>query len=65
MDALRTLKARSGLSYRDIAARTSRTGPRHAMASPLAGRSLPRRRGHVAVPVEVPAAELNGPGRIG
>jgi hypothetical protein len=32
MDALRVLKARSGLSYRDIAARMSRTDPRHAMA---------------------------------
>jgi len=32
MNALRVLKARSGLSYRDIAARMSRTDPRNAMA---------------------------------
>ena len=68
MDALRVLKARSGLSYRDIAARMSRTGPRHAMArstlaSLLAGNSLPRRPGQVAALVEVLAAELNEPGQ--
>lgn len=68
MDALRVLKARSGLSYRDIAARMSRTGPRHAMAcstlaSVLAGDSLPRRPGQVAALVEVLAAELNEPGQ--
>jgi hypothetical protein len=32
MDALRVLKARSGLSYRDIAMRMSRVAPRQAMA---------------------------------
>jgi hypothetical protein len=32
MDALRVLKARSGLSYRDIAIRMSRVAPRQAMA---------------------------------
>jgi hypothetical protein len=68
MDALRVLKTRSGLSYRDIAARMSRTGPRHAMArstlaSLLAGNSLPRRPGQVAALVEVLAAELNEPGQ--
>jgi hypothetical protein len=68
MDALRVLKARSGLSYRDIAARMSRTDPRHAMArstlaSLLAGDSLPRRPGQVAALVEVMAAELNEPGQ--
>ncbi len=68
MDALRVLKARSGLSYRDIAARMSRTGPRHAMArstlaSLLAGNSLPRRPGQVAALVEVLAAELSEPGQ--
>jgi hypothetical protein len=67
MDALRVLKARSGLSYRDIAARMTRTDPRHAMArstlaSLLAGNSLPRRPGQVAALVEVLAAELNEPG---
>jgi hypothetical protein len=67
MDALRVLKARSGLSYRDIAARMSRTGPRDAMARStlaglLAGNSLPRRPGQVAALVEVLAAELNEPG---
>lgn len=69
MDALRVLKARSGLSYRDIAARMSRTDPRHALArstlaSLLAGNSVPRRPGQVAALVEVLAAELNEPGQI-
>jgi hypothetical protein len=68
MDALRVLKARSGLSYRDVAARMSRTGPRHAMArstlaSLLAGNSLPRRPGQVAALVGVLAAELDEPGQ--
>jgi len=68
MDALRVLKARSGLSYRDIAARMSRADPRQAMArstlaSLLAGNSLPRRPGQVAALVEVLAAELNEPGQ--
>jgi hypothetical protein len=67
MDALRVLKARSGLSYRDMAAQMSRTDPRHAvarstLASLLAGDSLPRRPGQVAALVEVLAAELNEPG---
>jgi len=68
MDALRLLKARSGLSYRDIAARMSRTDPRQAMArstlaSLLAGNSLPRRPGQVAALVEALTAELNEPGQ--
>jgi transcriptional regulator with XRE-family HTH domain len=68
MDALRSLKARSGLSYRDIAARMSRTDPRHAMArstlaSLLAGNSLPRRPGQARALIEVLAAELNEPGQ--
>ena len=66
MDGLRVLKARSGLSYRDIAARMSRADPRHAMArstlaSLLAGNSLPRRPGQVAALVEVLSAELDEP----
>jgi hypothetical protein len=66
MDALRVLKARSGLSYRDIATRMSRTDPRHAMArstlaSLLAGNSVPRRPGQVAALVGVLAVELNEP----
>jgi hypothetical protein len=66
LDALRALKARSGLSYRDIAARMSRTDPRHAvarstLANLLAGNSLPRRPGLVVALVEVLAAELNVP----
>jgi hypothetical protein len=69
MDGLRVLKARSGLSYRDIAARMLRSDPRHAvarstLASLLAGNSLPRRPGQLAALVEVLAAELNEPGQI-
>jgi len=68
MDALRVLKARSGLSYRDIAARMARTDPGHAiarstLASLLAGNVLPRRPGQVAALVEVLAAELDEPGQ--
>ena len=32
MDALRALRVRSGLSYRDVALRMSQVAPRHAMA---------------------------------
>jgi hypothetical protein len=68
MDALRVLKARSGLSYRDIVARMSRADPRHAsarstLADLLAGNSLPRRPGQLRLLVEVLAAELNEPGQ--
>ncbi|HEX5116525.1 MAG TPA: hypothetical protein VFW65_15120 [Pseudonocardiaceae bacterium] len=66
MDGLRELKARSGLSYRDIAARMVRTDARHAMARStlaglLGGKSLPRRPGQVAALVEVLAVELDEP----
>jgi hypothetical protein len=69
MDALRVLKARSVLSYRDIAARKSRTGPRHAMgrstlASLLAGNSLPRRPGQVGVLATHLATELDEPEQV-
>jgi hypothetical protein len=69
MDALRVLKARSGLSYRDIVARMSRADPRHAsarstLADLLAGNSLPRRPGQLRLLVEVLAAELNEPGLV-
>jgi hypothetical protein len=52
MDALRGLKARSGLSYRDIVARISRADPRQAtarstLADLLAGNALPRRPGQL------------------
>ena len=68
MDALRVLKARSGLSYRDIATRMSRTHPVHAVARStlaelFAGNVLPRRPGQVAALVEVLATELNEPGQ--
>jgi hypothetical protein len=66
MDALRGLKARSGLSYRDIVARISRADPRQAtarstLADLLAGNSLPRRPGQLRLLTEVLAAELNEP----
>src|SRR5690349_15205146 len=66
MDALRALRARSGLSYRDVALRLSRVAPRHAMAkstlAALFGRdALPRRPGQLTAIVEVLAAELAAP----
>lgn len=63
MDALRVLKARSGLSYRDIAMRMSRVAPRQAMAKStlaalFAQDRLPRRPGQLTAIVHVLAAEL-------
>jgi hypothetical protein len=63
MDALRVLRARSGLSYRDIAVRMSRVAPRQAMAKStlatlFAQDMLPRRPGQVTAIVNVLAAEL-------
>lgn len=70
MDALRVLKARSGLSYRDIVTRMSRADPRHAsarstLADLLAGNSLPRRPGQLSLLLKVLAAELDEPGQVG
>lgn len=66
MDALRALKARSGLSYRDIARRMSRVAPQHAvskstLASLFAQDALPRRRGQLAALVSVLVLELDEP----
>jgi hypothetical protein len=66
MDALRVLKARSGLSYRDIAMRMSRVAPRQAMAKStlaalFAQDTLPRRPGQLTAIVGVLAGELTGP----
>lgn len=63
MDALRVLRARSGLSYRDIAVRMSRAAPRQAMAKStlaalFAQDRLPRRPGQLTAIVDVLAAEL-------
>jgi hypothetical protein len=63
MEALRALRVRSGLSYRDIALRTSRVAPRHAMvkstlAALFAQDTLPRRPGQLTAIVDVLAAEL-------
>jgi hypothetical protein len=63
MDALRVLKARSGLSYRDIAIRMSRAAPRQAMAKStlaalFAQDALPRRPGQLTAIVDVLAGEL-------
>jgi hypothetical protein len=63
MDALRVLKARSGLSYRDIAIRMSRVAPRRAMAKStlaalFAQDTLPRRPGQLTAIVGVLAGEL-------
>jgi hypothetical protein len=63
MDALRLLKARSGLSYRDIAVRMSRVAPRQAMAKStlatlFAQDTLPRRPGQLTAIVDVLAQEL-------
>jgi hypothetical protein len=69
MDALRALKARSGLSYRDIAWRMSRTAPQHAaakstLASLFAQNVLPRRPGQLTALVDVLAGELNEPAEV-
>jgi hypothetical protein len=63
MDALRVMKARSGLSYRDIAMRMSRVAPRQAMAKStlaalFAQDTLPRRPGQLTAIVDVLAEEL-------
>ena len=65
MDALRALRVRSGLSYRDIALRMSRVAPRHAMAKStlaalFAQHALPRRPGQLTAIVDVLTAELTG-----
>jgi hypothetical protein len=64
MDALRVLKARSGLSYRDIAMRMSRVAPRQAMAKStlaalFARDVLPRRPGQLTAIVEVVAGSAD------
>jgi len=69
MDALRTLRARSGLSYRDIASRMSRVAPRHAMAKSalaalFARDTLPRRPGQLTAIVDVLATELAEPADV-
>jgi hypothetical protein len=69
MDALRALKARSGLSYRDIARRMSRMTPQHAvakstLASLFAQNALPRRPGQLTALVDVLAGELNEPAEV-
>src|SRR5205814_7421748 len=66
MDALRALRARSGLSYRDIALRMSQAAPRHALAKStlaalFAQHSLPRRPGQLTVIVDVLTAGLTEP----
>ncbi len=63
MDALRRLRARSGPSYRDIAARISRVAPRQTMAEStlaalFAQDALPRRPGQLTAIVDVLAEEL-------
>jgi hypothetical protein len=70
MDALRVLKARSGLSYRDIATRVSRAAPRHAMAKStlaafFARDTLPRRPGQLTATVDVLAGELTESADVG
>jgi hypothetical protein len=65
MEALRALRARSGLSYRDLALRMSRTAPRHTMAKStlaalFAADALPRRPGQLTAIVDVLTAELTG-----
>lgn len=70
MDALRVLKARSGLSYREIVGRMSRADPRHAsarstLADLLAGNSLPRRPGQLRLLLKVLSTELGEPGQVG
>jgi hypothetical protein len=69
MDALRALKARSGLSYRDIARQMSAMAPRHAvakstLASLFAQNTLPRRPGQLTALLDVLAGELNEPAEM-
>jgi len=69
MDALRALRVRSGLSYRDVAARMSRVAPRHAMAKStlaalFAQDALPRRPGQLTAIVDVLTAELTEPADV-
>ncbi len=65
MDALRALRVRSGLSYRDVALRMSRVAPRHAIAKStlaalFAQHAIPRRPGQLTAIVDVLTAELPG-----
>lgn len=69
MDALRALRVRSGLSYRDVAARVSQAAPRHAMAKStlavlFAQDALPRRPRQLTAIVDVLAAELGEPAGV-
>jgi hypothetical protein len=69
MDALRALKARTGLSYWDIARRMSRTAPQDAvakstLASLFAQDSLPRRPAQLTALVEVLVSELGEPAQV-
>ncbi len=69
MDALRALRVRSGLSYRDIVLRMSRVAPRHAMAKStlaalFAQDALPRRPGQLTAIVDVLTAELTEPADV-
>ncbi|MFL6076140.1 MAG: hypothetical protein ACJ73S_22340 [Mycobacteriales bacterium] len=69
MDALRALRVRSGLSYRDVAVRMSRVAPRHAMAKStiaalFARDALPRRPGQLTAIVDVLTAELTEPAGV-
>jgi hypothetical protein len=69
MDALRGLRVRSGLSYRDVALRMSQIAPRHAMgkstlAALFAQDVLPRRPGQLTAIVDVLTAELREPADV-
>jgi hypothetical protein len=69
MDALRALRVRSGLSYRDVALRMSQVAPRHAMAKStlaalFAQDALPRRPGQLTAIVDVLTAELTEPADV-
>ncbi|GII51713.1 hypothetical protein Pth03_01020 [Planotetraspora thailandica] len=69
MDALRALRVRSGLSYRDIALRMAQVAPRHAMAKStlaalFAQDALPRRPGRLTAIVDVLTAELTEPADV-
>jgi hypothetical protein len=69
MDALRALRVRSGLSYRDVAVRMSQVAPRHAMAKStlaalFAQDALPRRPGQLTAIVDVLTAELTEPADV-
>lgn len=66
MDALRALRVRSGLSYRDVAVRMAQSAPRDAMAkstlaSLFAQDALPRRPRQLTAIVDVLTAELAEP----